>query len=42
VKEAAAQANADLGLLDRGIADVVVRAAEEIRSGRIMSTFSST
>jgi aspartate ammonia-lyase len=34
VKEAAALANADLGLLDRGIADVIVRAAQEIRSGR--------
>jgi aspartate ammonia-lyase len=34
VKEAAAAANADLGLLDRGIADLIVRAAQEIRSGR--------
>ena len=34
VKEAAALANADLGLLDRGIADLIVRAAQEIRSGR--------
>jgi len=34
VKEAAALANAELGLLDRGIADAVVRAAQEIREGR--------
>ncbi|HVZ77615.1 MAG TPA: aspartate ammonia-lyase [Gemmatimonadaceae bacterium] len=34
VKAAAAQANADLGLLPRGTADVIVRAAEEIRAGR--------
>jgi aspartate ammonia-lyase len=34
VKEAAAAANADLGLLDREIADLIVRAAQEIRSGR--------
>jgi len=34
IKAAAAQANADLGLLDPAIADVIVRAAEEIRSGR--------
>ena len=34
VKAAAALANADLGLLDRSIADVIVRASEEIRSGR--------
>src|SRR5437867_5098412 len=34
VKEAAATANADLGLLDRGVADAIVRAAQEIRSGR--------
>ncbi|HXT16986.1 MAG TPA: aspartate ammonia-lyase [Gemmatimonadaceae bacterium] len=34
VKEAAALANAELGLLDRGIADVIVRAAQEIRAGR--------
>ena len=34
VKEAAALANADLGLLDRAIADVIVRAAQEIRAGR--------
>src|SRR5690242_20776000 len=34
VKEAAALANADLGLLDRGIADLIVRAAQEIRAGR--------
>src|SRR3954471_5326097 len=34
VKEAAAQANADLDLLDRAVADVIVRAAQEIRAGR--------
>jgi aspartate ammonia-lyase len=34
VKEAAAQANADLGLLPREIADAIVRAAREIRGGR--------
>jgi aspartate ammonia-lyase len=34
VKEAAAIANAELGLLDREIADVIVRAAQEIRAGR--------
>ncbi len=34
VKEAAALANADLGLLPSEIADVIVRAAGEIRAGR--------
>jgi aspartate ammonia-lyase len=34
VKEAAALANAELGLLDRGVADLIVRAAQEIRAGR--------
>jgi aspartate ammonia-lyase len=34
VKAAAALANADLGLLDRKIADLIVRAAQEIRTGR--------
>jgi aspartate ammonia-lyase len=34
VKEAAALANAELGLLDRKIADAIVRAAQEIRAGR--------
>jgi aspartate ammonia-lyase len=34
VKAAAALANADLGLLPREVADVIVRAAGEIRSGR--------
>lgn len=34
VKEAAARANAEVGLLDRGIADLIVRAAQEIRNGR--------
>ncbi|MEX2178972.1 MAG: aspartate ammonia-lyase [Gemmatimonadaceae bacterium] len=34
VKSAAAQTNADLGLLDKTVADAVVRASEEIRAGR--------
>ncbi len=34
VKEAAAQANADLGLLDRERCDAIVRAAGEVRAGR--------
>jgi aspartate ammonia-lyase len=34
VKSAAAQANAELGLLDEGIAGFLVRACEEIRQGR--------
>ncbi|HEX4681299.1 MAG TPA: lyase family protein, partial [Gemmatimonadaceae bacterium] len=34
VKEAAAAANAELGLLDRGVADLIVRASQEIRAGR--------
>ena len=34
VKEAAATANADLGLLDTEIADPIKRAAQEIRAGR--------
>jgi aspartate ammonia-lyase len=34
VKAAAALANAELGLLDRTIADPIVRASEEIRAGR--------
>jgi aspartate ammonia-lyase len=34
VKEAAALANAELGLLDQAVADVIVRAAQELRSGR--------
>jgi aspartate ammonia-lyase len=34
VKEAAANANADLGLLPRETADLIVRAAGEIRAGR--------
>jgi aspartate ammonia-lyase len=34
VKEAAALANAEVGLLDRGVADLIVRAAQEIRAGR--------
>jgi aspartate ammonia-lyase len=34
VKAAAAAANAELGLLDRDVADVIVRAAQELRAGR--------
>jgi aspartate ammonia-lyase len=34
VKEAAAQANADLGLLTTDLADPIVRAAREVRAGR--------
>jgi aspartate ammonia-lyase len=34
VKEAAALANAEVGLLDKTVADLIVRAAREIRSGR--------
>ncbi len=34
VKEAAAMANAELGLLPREIADLIVKAAQEIRAGR--------
>jgi aspartate ammonia-lyase len=34
VKEAAALANTELGLLDKQTGDVIVRAAQEIRSGR--------
>jgi aspartate ammonia-lyase len=34
VKEAAALANADLGLLPRDVAEVIARAAREIRAGR--------
>ncbi|HEY4130507.1 MAG TPA: aspartate ammonia-lyase, partial [Gemmatimonadaceae bacterium] len=34
VKEAAALANSELGLLDRNVAESIVRAAQEIRAGR--------
>src|SRR5262249_52152911 len=34
VKEAAARANAEVGLLDRTVADLIIRAAQEIRGGR--------
>ena len=34
VKEAAARANAEVGLLDQTVADLIVRAAQEIRAGR--------
>ncbi|MBP2401471.1 aspartate ammonia-lyase [Streptomyces syringium] len=39
VKQAAAQANRDLGLLDDRKADAIVRACEEIRSGRLHDQF---
>jgi aspartate ammonia-lyase len=39
VKRAAAQANADLGLLDRRKAEAIVAACEEIRSGRLHDQF---
>src|SRR3954470_10774012 len=34
VKEAAARANAEVGLLDKNIAELIVRAGQEIRNGR--------
>ncbi len=34
VKEAAALANSELGLLDKNVAELIVRAAQEIRAGR--------
>jgi aspartate ammonia-lyase len=34
IKAAAAQANADLGLLERGLAETIVRACDEIQQGR--------
>ncbi len=34
VKEAAALANAELGLLDKGVAELIVRASAELRAGR--------
>lgn len=39
VKEAAAATNVDLGLLDREIADVIMRACREIRAGSLHSHF---
>lgn len=39
VKRAAARANADLGLLDRGLADAIARAAAEVAAGRWDSEF---
>ncbi|WP_084718011.1 aspartate ammonia-lyase [Streptacidiphilus carbonis] len=39
VKQAAAQANHELGLLDRRRADAVVRACQEIRAGRLHDAF---
>ena len=39
VKKAAAQANASLGRLDTGIADAIVRAADEVLSGALRDQF---
>ncbi|MDI2125010.1 aspartate ammonia-lyase [Yinghuangia seranimata] len=39
VKQAAAQANQELGLLDRRRADAIVRACQEIRAGRLHGDF---
>jgi aspartate ammonia-lyase len=39
VKQAAAQANQELGLLDRSRADAIVRACQEIRAGRLHEEF---
>ncbi|WKX69205.1 aspartate ammonia-lyase [Streptomyces sp. XD-27] len=39
VKQAAAQANRDLGLLDERKAEAIVRACEEIRAGRLHDQF---
>jgi len=39
VKKAAAQANAELGVLDRSIADAIVKACEEIAAGSLHDQF---
>ncbi|HET7076777.1 MAG TPA: aspartate ammonia-lyase [Chloroflexia bacterium] len=39
VKQAAAQANKDLGLLDPAKADAIIAACEEIRAGRLLDQF---
>ncbi len=39
VKQAAAMANMDLGLLDRGIGEAIVRACEDVRAGRLDAHF---
>ncbi len=39
VKEAAAETNRDLGLLEEEIADAIIRAAREIRGGRLHGEF---
>lgn len=39
VKQAAALANMDLGLLDRGIGEAIVRACEDVRAGRLDAHF---
>ncbi len=39
VKEAAAEANRELGLLDEEIADAIIRAAREVRGGRLHGEF---
>ena len=39
VKKAAAEANASLGRLERGVADAIVRAADEVLAGRLRDQF---
>src|SRR3954462_544562 len=39
IKKAAAEANAQLGRLDRDVADAIVRAADEILDGRLRDQF---
>jgi aspartate ammonia-lyase len=39
IKAAAAEANRELGLLDAGVADAIVRAAEEVARGRLHEQF---
>src|SRR5687768_16870749 len=39
LKKAAAEENADRGLLDRGLADLIVAAADEILEGRLDEHF---
>ena len=39
VKMAAAQANAELGVLDRGIADAIIQACREIADGKFLDQF---
>src|SRR5690242_16626824 len=39
IKKAAAQANAEMGLLDAAVADAIVRAADEVIDGRLDGEF---